>query len=343
MNTKQMTPVIPFTVPANGLSKRMRQAITENKKAELDKLSDQVIIAQQNVDQVKAIVTSLTAKSAQFTNFLTAANTNKIHALANQNTVLQLVDTAKDLMNNCKMAVSSMDKAKTRTNKLAVVVQDLINKLIYCAELIDKLSNIIIRQKALNPLISDDLIDMVATAGKDANNAVALTLVALESTFACQATNVESTDISVLDYLESINLYKKLTGTKIIITGPMLQQIKSIQKATDANGVDLNANTKPRSLEIIHNLRSVNMQFELDETEVIDADGKKVKKYTFSLLYLIKEAYDKAAKSYEDAYNANLATTNQLNKYNAELASAQAKLNSLQSGLAAANAAALAS
>lgn len=319
-------------------SKKGRQGITEKKKAELDKLSNQVIIAQQNVEQLQAIVTSLTAKSAHFILFLATANDNKVHTLANKKNVLQLVDTAKDLMDNCKIAVSAMDKAKTRTNQLALVVQDLINKLIYSAELINKLSNVIIRQKALNPLISDDLITMVGTAGKDANNAVALTLIALQSTFACQASNVESADISVLDYLESINLYKKLTGTKIIITGPILNLM-----GISAHEIELSSNMKARSLEILHNLRSVQMKFERDETEVTDQDGKTVEKYTLSLLYLIEKAYSDAERLYTKAYKANDATTKQLNKYSAELTNAQTTLKSLQLGLAAANAAALAS
>lgn len=336
MTTKQMSmPPVSLNLDP---SKKRKQGITENKKAELDKLGNQVITAQQNVEKLQAIVNSLTAKSAQFTGFLTTANNNKTHALANKNTILQLADTVKDLMQNCRITASSMDKAKNKTNKLALVVQDLINKLIYSAELINKLSNVIIRQKALNPLISNDLIDMVGTAGKDANNAVALTLVALESTFACQASNVESTDISILDYLESINLYKKLTGTKLIITGPVL---KKIGLASDT--IELGSDTKPRSLEILTNLKNVHLEFKPDDTEVTDQDGKPVKKYTHSLLYLIEKAYTDAEHTYNKAYAANLATTNQLNKYNAGLNYAQTKLKSLQLGLAAANAAALAS
>ncbi len=319
MTTREMIQLNP--------PKRRKQAITENKKAELDKLGNQVITAQQNVEQLQAIVTSLTAKSAQFTAFLTTANNNKIHALANKNTAQQLVDSIKDLTDNCRIAVMAMDKANSKTKKLSLVMKELISKLIYSAELINKLLNIIIRQKALNGLISDELIDIVGVAGKDANNAVALTLVALESTFASQASNIESTDISALDYLESINLYKKLTGTKIKITGPLTEMGNIETIAFNANSILIT-----RAIEISLKVRGVKMEFEKDDTI-----------YKYSLVYLLDEAYCRAAKAYDDAYNANLQTSQLLSKSTAQLSNAQVKLRSLQAGLAAANAAALAS
>ncbi len=177
--------------------------------------------------------------------------------------------------------------ADSKTKEVAKGIRNLINKLIYSAEVINKLANLVIRKKALNPLISDDLVSRIGTAGNDANNAVALALVALQSTFAAQASNLESEAAAALEYTQSIKLYEILTGTT--------------------------------------------------------PDGKKSKDYDNCLAKLLYDAYDHAKKSYEQAYQASKDTIDQLNKANVNLSKAQIKLKSLQSGLAAGNAAALAS
>ncbi len=73
--------------------------------------------------------------------------------------------------------------AKGQTVQVAENINSVINKLIYSAESINKLANLVVRKKAQNPLISDELVSMITTAGTDANNAVAVTLVALKSAF----------------------------------------------------------------------------------------------------------------------------------------------------------------
>lgn len=163
----------------------------------------------------------------------------------------------------------------------------VINKLIYSAELINKLGNLIVRKKALNPLISNDLVSMIAAAGNDANNAVALALVALKSTFTAQATSIESEATAALELTNAIKLLEILTGK--------------------------NAQEKP-SPRINQSLT------ELIETAHEQADIKAAQS-------------DKALKE----------VTAQLNAAKAQLSKTQVKLTSLQTGLAAANAAALAS
>jgi hypothetical protein len=53
-------------------------------------------------------------------------------------------------------------------------------RIIKVSEDIKKLSHLIIKMKALNPLISDDLIDNLTTTVTNANQAVALTIIALK-------------------------------------------------------------------------------------------------------------------------------------------------------------------
>lgn len=264
--------------PMRKLTSTGKYGITEKKKAELDALTLQVLDAQEQVEQFQAIVTSLTDKLNNFQAYLATAEANRTHALDNRNLFDQLSQSANDLQNNSKIAFNETVDANLETQKLARMVKSVISKLIYSADVINKLYNLITRKKALNPLISDDLITMIGTAGKDANNAVTLTLIALKSIFAAEATNMESEAASSLGYLQSI---------------------KSHDLLTDASATTLK-----------------------------------------TLLY---SAYDETKVVYDTFQQACRKITNQLSNANTSLSKAQVKLRSLQSGLAAANAAAFAS
>src|SRR5688500_7488000 len=98
MRTREFIPLMPSI---------KRHGITENKKAELDALTNQVIDAQHHLEQVQAIVDSLTEKSQRFSAFLAAATVNKTNALANWNMVIQVVQSARDLMINSMIALDA--------------------------------------------------------------------------------------------------------------------------------------------------------------------------------------------------------------------------------------------
>lgn len=264
---------------------RTRSGVTEQKKAELDELTIKVIDAQHNVAQFQAIVDSLTEKSTKIQGFLATDEEIRSQTYNNKLLIEQMVQNALDLKNNSQIAVTEMAKATTNSKDLAPKIKVLIDKLIYVAEIINKLSNIIIRKKALNPLISDDLITMVGVAGKNANDAVALTLIALKSTFAAQASNRETEMAMALELDQSKDFYHLLTGT------------------TDTN------NTVNKT----------------------------------SLTWYLDNAYTVARANYKQMEKAYKLITKQLGDANADLNKAQVKLKSLQAGLAAANAAALAS
>jgi uncharacterized coiled-coil protein SlyX len=261
-----------------------RHAITESKKAELDSLTLQVLDAQGEVEQLQAVVTSLIEKSTKFQGFLAAADNDRTHSLATQNLLDSVVQSALDVKNNSAIAFNNMVLADEKTKRTALEIKKMIDKLIYSAEVVNKLSNLVIRKKDINPLISDELISIITSAVKDADNAVALTLVALKATFASQGSSLESEAATALEYTQSIKLYDILTGT-----------------VTESN-------------QRIPCLQS-----------------------------MIYQAYSKAQTTYEQLKRANTDTTKQLNNANTDLNKATIKLKSLQSGLAAANAAALAS
>ncbi len=190
-------------VPMAAQPRVPKYGVTEQKKAELDRLTLEVIDAQNSVNTYQAMVDSLTAKLANFEGYLSLADTNRTSALNNKNMMIGVVNAAGDLLNNSNIAYDEMTEADALTNKLAADIKDVIDKLIYASEVIEKLSNLIVRSKALNPLISDDLVSMITQAGTDANNAVALTLVALDSVFTAQASNSEAQAAAALERLQA--------------------------------------------------------------------------------------------------------------------------------------------
>jgi hypothetical protein len=281
MATQTSNPTI--WTPKNGYG------VTEYKKAELDALTLQVTNAQYAVNNFQSIVNSLTDKVNNFQGFLNTAEATRTAAYNNKILLNQLVKSAAGLKDNSATAKKKMSVADSDTQNLSSNIRQVITKLIYTAEVLNKLSNMVVKKKAVNPLISDELISMIAASGSDANNAVALTLVALQSTFAAEASNMESAAAIKLASDQSLALYNTLTGT-----------VEPLGKGAAASS------------------------------------------NTGSLKSLLYTAYDNAVTNYKRLQKALGVVTDQLNDATADLARAQVKLQSLQLGLAAANAAALA-
>ncbi|MET0391964.1 MAG: hypothetical protein ABW019_02435 [Chitinophagaceae bacterium] len=268
--------------------------ITVQKKAMIDALALEILYAQYEVEQLQAIVTSLSDKQSGCQRFLAAAGSAR--TMAYNNSVLgdQVIQSALDLRENADTAFNEAVPAASKTRALAEQIKTLIDKLICSSEMMNKLANQVIRKKALNPLISDELVSLVGTAGSSANNAVALTLVALQAVFAAQASATRSEAALGLAFAQSRDLYAMLT-------------------TSDA---------------------------------VPERDGTKETKTLFrggSLQELLHTAYRQAKTNYDDFERAMMITTAQLNEAIADLNKAQVRLRSLQAGLAAASAAALAS
>ncbi|WP_316632405.1 hypothetical protein [uncultured Flavobacterium sp.] len=270
--------------------KMQRYGITESKKAELDWLKNQVIDATAVVQQQQIIVNSLNEKATKYQGYLLVADSNRTHALGNKNLIDQIIQNASALTFNSKSAFSKTIASTEDATKVAKNISDLINKLIYSVEIINKLSNLVIRKKALNPLISDDLITRINTVGTDANNAVALTLIALKATLAAEASILESEAAITLESKQANKLYLTLTGQASIDT-PL-----TIKPVSDT-----------------------------------------------SIRALLYKAYKDTQIAYDKANTANDETARQLNIATTNLNQAQIRLQSLQSSLAAATAAAYAS
>lgn len=269
------------------LSSSKKYGITESKKAEIDSLALQVQDAQYQVELYQSIVSAMNEKSVYFQSLLTVADTTRAQALNNQNLVHQIVESEHELVKNNKVAFEEIEKAEEKTDALATNIKIMMDKLIYSVEIINKLTNIVIRKKAVNPLISDELVAMLGTAGKDANNVISLALVALKSTFAAQASTMETKSAVELSYIQAQDMLQLVTGAA---TGTGRNKTKNI-----------------------------------------------------SLQSLLQDAYTNAKTNYVITESALNRANTHLNEAKRELNASQVNLKSLQAGLAAANAAALAS
>lgn len=184
-----------------------KYGVTEKKKTELDDLVIKVRNAEDEVEQLQAVVNSLSAKFDKLQAELVIAKANEDKGLANKKMVDSIVLNVKDHVSDSELAKKRMGQAEDKIQKAASQMSTLIEELIYSAELINKLADLIVRKKASNPLISDELITRVTSAGTDANSAVALTLTALQSIFTSQATNVEGQNVVKLEnkYAKDLN------------------------------------------------------------------------------------------------------------------------------------------
>jgi len=173
--------------------------IVYKEKATLDWLAMQVAEAQYEVDQYQAIVDAETAKSIQFNDYLTAAEANKAAALTNLNLAIDIDSSVNALCTSTGLALKQTGTATREIKRVSGEMATLINKLIFTVELIDRFGQLVNKQKLSNPLVPDPLISFMAKATADANNAVALTLTALQSSYVAEATSLRSQQIIALE------------------------------------------------------------------------------------------------------------------------------------------------
>lgn len=192
-----------------------KYGVTERKKAEIDALTNEILNNQGEVDQLQAIVDSLTQKANKLQGQLNDASNNKAVALSNNELGEEVMNNARDLMESSEKTYLQILNSEKSIHDLSKNIDNVINKLIYSVEVINKLSALVTRKKVNNPLISDELISVLATAGTDANNAVALTMTALQSVFASQATISESESSLALEYLQSVKLIEFIIGQDV--------------------------------------------------------------------------------------------------------------------------------
>lgn len=257
-------------------------AIAIAKKEEIEALMLDIQKMQREVDDMQAIVEGLAERAARTQEILVAADAVRLTALNNRNSCEGLVQAVYTLLQNSTITLGEVEEADKTTRELATQFKATLDKLIHAAEAVNKLASLIVRKKALNPLISDDLIRIINTAGSDANNSIALALVALRSVFEAETSNRVACSEIAAENLLATGLCKAVAGEK----------------------------------------------------------GKTSKQAPLQEMF--GTAYDKLSANYTLAFEANDIATKELNNATTELNKLQLKLKTLQAGLAAANAAALA-
>ncbi|MCL9670895.1 hypothetical protein [Citrobacter sp. MNAZ 1397] len=221
--------------------KSMRNGIAEQKNAEIDALTSQVNKAQFRVNQLTTVVTSLTAKQANFAALLSDADSKKDVALANLNQAKTLVANVETLQRYSILVSQQTDKSLKNVRETSNHMAELIEQLIFSADVVEKLSGFVNRQKAANNVIPDALVAVLNQATSDANNAVALTLTALQSSYASAASVDEAGSVSALEARQAQQWLTLLTGTSLDIPESTAQKrvnavIKSVEKVLKALG-----------------------------------------------------------------------------------------------------------
>jgi hypothetical protein len=275
-------------------------SVADKKNSEIQSLTGSVTQAQYDVTEQQAIVNSLQSKSAQFNQYLTQADADQETSLANLNLGKDALSTATSLAASMTTASNKADRASTGASDVSAQMAELVNKLILSIEYINRAAQLVNKQKANNPLVPDKLIDNMAKAATNANNAIALTLTALQSCYVAEATLLESNNVLALGAQQSATLRDRMGNLWDGQSGKVLAGAAAPSPSPSPD---------------------------------VDLPG---------IVALLQQAYDNAKDNYDEALVNNNIVTKQLSHAQSQLADAQVSLNSYQSGLAAATAAAYA-
>ena len=217
--------------------KMLSPGIADRTKARIDAISEQVTGEQYIVTQRQAIVTSLTAKAAQFSTTLATASDTQATALANLNLGNEALAVAAVLAAGTVQAQAQSAAADLAMIAVCDSMALMVNKLVFTGEIIDRLVQLINKQKAANPLIPDSIISYLDQATTDANNAVALTLTALQSCYAAQATLRESRASMSLGAQQSAALQARMADQAFVRGATVTSQALEPGYSDDCAGV----------------------------------------------------------------------------------------------------------
>jgi hypothetical protein len=192
----------------------MKIGVTERKKKEVNKLQNEVLDAKFDVDQYEAIVGSLGTKLVNFEAYLTTAESSKDTALRNKTAIDQIV---RDVAVLQKTSILAKDKAvltREAINGVAGQMKIVVNKLIFCAEMVANLSNLIQKRKKANPYISDELVKLITNASATSNAVISASLTALQASYGAVSSSNQIESISALEVKQTDNFLKSLAIPK---------------------------------------------------------------------------------------------------------------------------------
>ncbi|MCK8480157.1 hypothetical protein [Psychroserpens algicola] len=186
--------------------------VTAHKQAELDRLKNLVHEAKYEADYYEARYNALSEKQTRYNAYLNTSEANANQADTNKKRIDTLVQGAKQLFDDSGDLYKAIRHLKSETLSIDSEIKVLLENLIYNIDLISKLSNLIKTIKAQNPLISDELVDMINTAEVDANTAFDFTFKALKSSFETQILISKSQSAATTEYKQSLDLLALLIG-----------------------------------------------------------------------------------------------------------------------------------
>ncbi len=202
-------PSLPFYIAP-------KLADTKKSKAS-DKLNSfikEVQNTKEEIDLLEATVSDLSKKAVWMQHKQIRTRTYGNSILEYRNNLLQIIETVNDLMTNESILRLEVIAANKKINQLTKVVDELLKKLLFTMELVNKLSSTIIRKKALNPLISDDLLRSVSIIAENSSLAVDVSLLALQYTFNTLSASNELVAITKQTQLHLSTYYRLLADDK---------------------------------------------------------------------------------------------------------------------------------
>ncbi|ATZ94355.1 MULTISPECIES: hypothetical protein [Dickeya] len=306
--------------------KNMKIGIAEKKNAEIEALTNQVNSAQYRVNELTSVVTALTAKQAYFASLLSDADTKKDTALAHLNQAKSLVANVEELRRYSQQVQQQTEKSRNKVKDTTDDIAVLIEQLIFSVDVIEKLSGFVNRQKAANNVIPDDLVTVLNQATTDANSAVALTLTALQSSYATAASADEAGSISSLEFRQASQLRRLLVGEQDdspqagALYGRVLEAIGNVEGALQALTQAQQDNQKLQASQFAQTA-AYEKQFNLMSApaETATADSSNAQSQQQQQVIQAHQSMEQARQAYQQSSDALVDITIQVDIYIAQL------------------------
>ncbi|AIR68091.1 hypothetical protein [Dickeya fangzhongdai] len=306
--------------------KNMKIGIAEKKNAEIEALVNQVNSAQYRVNELTSVVTALTAKQAYFASLLSDADTKKDTALAHLNQTKSLVANVEELRRYSQQVQQQTQKSRNKVKDTTDDIAVLIEQLIFSVDVIEKLSGFVNRQKAANNVIPDDLVTVLNQATTDANSAVALTLTALQSSYATAASADEAGSISSLEFRQASQLRRLLVGEQDdspqagALYDRVLEAIGNVERALQALTQAQQDNQKLQASQLAQTA-AYEKQFNLMSapSETATADSSNAQSQQQQQVIQAHQSMEQARQAYQQSSDTLVDITIQVDIYIAQL------------------------
>ncbi|KHN52502.1 hypothetical protein OI70_19340 [Dickeya fangzhongdai] len=306
--------------------KNMKIGIAEKKNAEIEALVNQVNSAQYRVNELTSVVTALTAKQAYFASLLSDADTKKDTALAHLNQAKSLVANVEELRRYSQQVQQQTQKSRNKVKDTTDDIAVLIEQLIFSVDVIEKLSGFVNRQKAANNVIPDDLVTVLNQATTDANSAVALTLTALQSSYATAASADEAGSISSLEFRQASQLRRLLVGEQDdspqagALYDRVLEAIGNVERALQALTQAQQDNQKLQASQLAQTA-AYEKQFNLMSapSETATADSSNAQSQQQQQVIQAHQSMEQARQAYQQSSDTLVDITIQVDIYIAQL------------------------